>query len=242
MLKAGVIVSAPVDIEYQSACFVVPKRDGKKRIVVDMRKANEQLEDDFVPSKPVTHMLAGPQVFSSVDVQHAFFSLELEPGTQDATAFYADSGSALRSEGGNLSGKYIFDRCVMGAQASSAALFKAMTFALRKMPNVIIYGDDLFIQRVEGKSHLQSINQLFEKLGRWGFKIAPRKCKFFHQTLNFLGYSVSGKGIKPEYDKMVYLKGIAPPKDNKQIRSSLGFVNFFHKFPLFLSPRRVLTY
>ena len=55
------------------------KKYGKKRIVVDMRKANEQLEDDFVPSKPVTHLLAEiqnaeSQVFSSVDIQHTFFS------------------------------------------------------------------------------------------------------------------------------------------------------------------------
>ena len=31
MLKAEVIIPAPIDIEYQSACFVVPKRDGKKK-------------------------------------------------------------------------------------------------------------------------------------------------------------------------------------------------------------------
>ena len=97
MYKAGVICRAPIDNEYQSACFVVPKKDGSKRIVVDMRKANEQLEDDFVPSKPVAHMLAeiqnsGSTIFSSVDVQHAFFSIHLTPGTEAATEFYADCG------------------------------------------------------------------------------------------------------------------------------------------------------
>ena len=50
MYKAGVIEREPPHIEYQSASFVVHKKDGRKRMVVDIRKSNLQLGDHFVPS------------------------------------------------------------------------------------------------------------------------------------------------------------------------------------------------
>ena len=58
----------------------MPKKDGKDRMVVDMRKVNEHiLEEDFAPAIPITHLMAeiqsaGSQLFSSIDIQHAFFS------------------------------------------------------------------------------------------------------------------------------------------------------------------------
>ena len=48
MYKAGVIERAPYWNKYQSACFVVPKKSGQDRLVVDMRKVNQHiLEEDF---------------------------------------------------------------------------------------------------------------------------------------------------------------------------------------------------
>ena len=105
MYKAGVIERAPYWNEFQSACFVVPKKDGKDRMVVDMWKVNGHiLEEDFAPAIPITHLMAeiqsaGSQLFSSIDIQHAFFSLHIMAGTEDATVFYADTGTNLTSWG-----------------------------------------------------------------------------------------------------------------------------------------------
>ena len=71
MYRADVIYHAPPGNQYQSACFEVPKKDGTMRIVVDMRKDNLKMEEDFVSSRPVIYMLgdiqaSGSKVFSSV--------------------------------------------------------------------------------------------------------------------------------------------------------------------------------
>ena len=160
--------------------------------MVDIRKANLQLEDDFVPSKPVSHMLAniqnsGSTVFSSVDIQHAFFSILLTAGTEDTTAFYADCGSFLSSEGKCLTGKWVFDRAVMGAQPSSAALFKVVNYALVGVPHIVIYCDDLFIHTKDKKTHYKVLELMLHRLKVHGLKISPRKCKFMFSSLPFLG-------------------------------------------------------
>ena len=218
---------------------------------MELRKVNEHiLEEAFAPAIPITHLMAevqsaGSQLFSSIDIQHAFFSLHIKKGTEDATAFYNDTGTNLFSWGENLSGNWVFKRCVIGAQPSSAALYKAMSFALQGVSDVVIYCDDLFMHLVTRKLHFDAIRKVLGRLKKYGLKIAPKKCKFMHKNLTFLGYNISGEGIRPEKDKLMHLKTINYPTNVKEIRSFLGFVNFFYKFilnsSLYASQLTVLT-
>ena len=122
-----------------------------------MRKVNEHiLEEDFAPAIPITHLMADiqsadSQFFSSIDIQHPFFSLHIKKGSEDATAFYADTGTNLSTWGENLTGRWVFKRCDMGAQPSSAALYKAMGFALQGFSDIVIYCDDLFMHTITRK-------------------------------------------------------------------------------------------
>ena len=160
---------------------------------------------------------AGSQLFSSIDIQHAFFSLHIMTGTEDATAFYADTGTNLSSWGENLSGRWVFKRCVMGAQPSSAALYKAMSFALQGVSDVVIYCDDLFMHSVTRKQHFEAIRKVLARLKKYGLEIAPKKCKFMHKNLTFLGYNISGEGIRPEKDKLMHLRTISVPAYYSQL-------------------------
>jgi hypothetical protein len=47
------------------------------------------------------------------------------------------------------------------------------------------------------------------------------------QEVDYLGYTLSSKGIKPQYNKTVALLALDKPKYKKQLRSFLGFVNFY---------------
>ena len=47
------------------------------------------------------------------------------------------------------------------------------------------------------KSHLETIEELFKRLTANGLAISPSKCEFGSTSLEFLGYYVDGKGIKP---------------------------------------------
>ena len=144
-----------------------------------MRGPNTQIEPKFPPIKTIADMLveaqsAGSDVFSTIDIQHAFFSIKYKVGDTEPTTFYADCGTAVSSWGENLSGKYRYDRLVMGAQPSSAALYEVMTYALRGIPNVQIYCDDIFIHTQGYEAHLKTLNSLFSRLQYYGLKIASK--------------------------------------------------------------------
>ena len=48
--------------------------------------------------------------------------------------------------------------------------------------------------------------------------------------MNFLGYHISSLGYRPEEDKLKVVKDMLPPTSIKEIRSSLGFFNFYKMF------------
>src|SRR5215469_10874723 len=60
------------------------------------------------------------------------------------------------------------------------------------------------------------------------------KCQFFRETLTFLGFQVSSKGVSPDPNKLKTLQHLKAPTDVSEIRSLLGFFNFFrHLIPNF---------
>lgn len=95
--------------------FVVPRKNGKYRLVSNLRKVNHVLEEDFLPSKPVPQLLGKIQAnqskyFSTMGIQSAFFSIQYKEGTNYLTAFCADCEIHLDVGGRSLTGKYVYKR------------------------------------------------------------------------------------------------------------------------------------
>ena len=49
------------------------------------------------------------------------------------------------------------------------------------------------------------------------------------QEVDYLGYTLSSTGIKPQNQKILAILALAEPKNKKQLRSFLGFVNFYRQ-------------
>src|SRR5215469_3662378 len=56
----------------------------------------------------------------------------------------------------------------------------------------------------------------------------------FRETLSFLGFQISNKGVSPDPNKLKTLQNLHIPTDVPELRSLLGFFNFFrHLIPNF---------
>lgn len=56
------------------------------------------------------------------------------------------------------------------------------------------------------------------------------KCKFFKQSLDYLGHVISNKGVAPSQKKMAALVNAPPPTDLTTLKSFIGLLNFYAKF------------
>lgn len=144
-------------------------------MVVEMRNIKAiLLLDDFAPVLPIAHLMdaiqdADSTVFSSVDIHYTFFSILINKGTNRGTTFYVDTGTKT-SSGGNLTESRVFQRCAMGAQASSAGLCKTMPQALEGVSNIVVSYHDFFVYTRTRKEHLSSIDEMIGKLKRFILK------------------------------------------------------------------------
>ena len=183
--------------KWQSPSFAVPKNTGKwvngewvpkTRFVVDFRKVNEQLMAYWLPAKPISHILAnvqasGAQFFSTIDIQSAFCSIQYAPNTVEPTAFYADCGNNVTSNGEYLTVRWKFLRMIKGAQHSSSALFRAMSMILRGLPFLKVYCDDLLILTKTHEEHIKGLGIVFARIAQYGVELAASRCHLLKTRL-----------------------------------------------------------
>lgn len=56
---------------------------------------------------------------------------------------------------------------------------------------LLIYLDDVIVYSGDFNRHLQHLEQVSERLGHYGLKLHPQKCKLFQQKVKYLGHIVS---------------------------------------------------
>ena len=83
---------------------------------------------------------------------------------------------------------------------------------------------------------------LFQRLREADLKLKDSKCNYFKTCVQYLGYLVSGKGIKPLPEKLESVKRMPAPTTPKEIKQFLGLVGYYRKFiPRFADIARPMT-
>ena len=125
----GDMIQRCAEGNWQNPIFVVPKKkSGEYRLVNDFRKGNEQLIPEYLPSKKITDMLSqvqvfGATIFTTVDLQPAFFSIPTDPVNSELTALFADCGNNVSTRGKNLTGRYKYKKLVMSWHKTTKCLY-----------------------------------------------------------------------------------------------------------------------
>ena len=95
---------------------------------------------------------------------------------------------------------------------------------------VIIYLDDIVIFSKTPKEHIQRLRGIFQKLHEAGLKLKPKKCEFCKTRISYLGHIVSQDGIECDPKKIEAIKNWKRPITVHDVRSFLGFTNYYRRF------------
>ena len=94
----------------------------------------------------------------------------------------------------------------------------------------IIYLDDIIVFSDSLREHLHRFRGVFAKLDKAGLKLKPNKCEFFKTRITYLGHIVSSDGIETDPKKVGAVKNWTIPKTVTDVRSFLGFTNYYRRF------------
>jgi len=222
MLEQGVIQHS--NSPWNSPLFLVPKKDGQFRPVIDFRKVNQVTEDDRYPLPVLSDLLMslgqGNKIFSSLDLLSGYWQVPMAPMSREVTAFSTPSGHFewLRMPFGLKSAPISFQRMINN-------LFSDL---LGK--HVYAYLDDLIICSTDMESHLASLEAVLLKLKEAGLKAKLSKCEFLKAKISFLGHVVDEHGIHTVDDKIKAVKNFPQPRSVDNVRSFLGLAGYYRCF------------
>lgn len=227
MLKNGQLQYSSA--AYRNPWFLIPKKDGRHRMLIDLRELNKHVELEGghpQSTDELTSELSGRLFNTLIDVQNAYFQVPLDSTTNDVTSFNSPLGLL----------KYaVLPQGYLNLVSEFSSILQKILSPVAK--DVICFIDDIAIcgPTVEElseslmKEHLDKVHQVLQLLTQAGLKINPAKLKIAVEDCEFLGYRITPEGktiIRGQVDALTHYPR---PTTQKKMESFLGLVNYYRQ-------------
>ena len=203
--------------------LAVPKKNGKRRYVVDYRLLNQCSIPDRFPLPNINDNLSrmsDSRIFSGIDGTGAFHVVPVRKEDREKTAFSTPWGL------------FQFKRMPFGLCNAPATYCRLVQKVLDGIPLsvAIPYLDDTCIHSCDLPSHLEGLRRVLQAHRAAGLTLQPKKCQLFRDQIEYLGHEISEKGISvpPAYTKII--QDWPLPTNVKEVRVFLGKVSYYRRF------------
>ena len=117
-----------------------------------------------------------------------------------------------------------------GLSCAPAILQRIIEQTLADIPGVACYLDDIIITGNTEKDHMINLQKTSERLKDSEFCLRKIKCSFLQTSVAYLGHIVVKDGIQAQANKVEAIQKMPMPKDQKELRSLLGMINYYDRF------------
>ena len=221
LLAAGIISRCPGSA-YNSPCLLIDKKNeagvvAGQRLVIDYRKLNRAIANVVYPMPRIDDILSeyhGCQIFSVMDIRHAYYTIAIDEESKALTAFGCELG------------KFQFNFLPQGLKVSPAIFQECMHRELGSLKGTRTYIDDILSGHATPEGHIEQLRELWTRLRKFGYKLKLSKCEIARKRVTYTGFDVSGDGVHINKDKIEHVKKLSKPQKASDVKSLLGFTSF----------------
>ncbi|XP_064468610.1 uncharacterized protein K02A2.6-like [Ornithodoros turicata] len=221
MERLGVISRVEEATEWCAPMVVVPKRNGKVRICVDLTELNRFVLREWYPIPSVEHTLgrlSGAKVFSKIDANAGFWQVPLSSDSRLLTTFITPFG------------RFCFNRLPFRISSAPEHFQRRMTEVLEGLPGVICHMDDVLVFGSTRELHDARLRAVLDSLTKAGITLNSQKCVFGVETVDFLGNTIAADGIRPNKRTLDAITNIPAPTSRTELRDLLGLATYLGRF------------
>jgi hypothetical protein len=223
LLEQGVV--RPSKSPYASPAFLVSKRDGGFRLMVDYRKVNSKVVFDSYPMLTIDQALdqfGGASVFSVLDLNSAYYQIPLSERSRRVMAFCTPFGL------------FEFNKLPMGISVGCQGLSRVIDelFGDLKGCYVFSFVDDLVVYSASLEQHRVHVREVLHCLQGAGFTSNPKKVVFGATEIKYLGHLILARGVKILPDRVQAIRQYLRPTNLRYLCRFLGMVGFYAHFIL----------
>ena len=108
---------------------------------------------------------------------------------------------------------------------------RVMDSLLKNIPFTNCYIDDILVaSRGSLEEHKSIVYKILPILDKNNMAVKWGKCAFFKSDIEWLGFKISGDGVRPLVRKADAIKNLPTPKNISELRSFFGSINQYVKF------------
>ena len=220
LVELGIVV--PSTSPWASPVVPVPKSDGTVRVCVDYRKLNQVTTADpyyMSTMDEILERVGSSKIISKIDLAKGFYQVEVEPESQEKTAFVSPYG------------KYHFTRMPFGLKNAPAMFQRLMEVVLGDCSGCSApYIDDVVVFSESAEEHVRHLRCVLGALRRYGLTIKEKKCEWGKVRLEYLGHVIGGGELAVPAHRAAAMAEYKQPHTKRQLRSFLGAAGYYRQF------------
>ena len=172
------------------------------RFVVDFRLVNRNTVQDTYPLPTVEELVDeafGCTFFSQLDLASGYWTVPILESHRHKTAFSIPRG------------KYQFKRMPFGLKNAQATFQRCMDKIVKECKEkgavgLDAYVDNLIVCSKSMEDHINTLEILLQVLESNNMSLRKDKCEFAYQEIQYLGFKIDGKTLKPETKNIAKIK------------------------------------
>ena len=116
----------------------------------------------------------------------------------------------------------------MGLRIATDVFQQRLSELVAGVPHVYVFNDDIsIVGKGTYEEHIQQVSQVLQVLMASGVQVNPLKSFWAQGEVDYLGYAISRKVIKPQMKKIKAILDTQPPTNQRQLRRFIGMVYYY---------------
>lgn len=189
--------------DWGSPTVAIVKPDQLVRLCANYKLAvNDQLVNANYPIERINtilHSLKNSKYFYTLDLYKAYLYVKVDKKSSEIQAILTPQGT------------YRVNRLCFGIKTVPTEFNRILDAILRNVANTIAYFDDIIIHGVTKEECGKNLVECLQALSKNDLHLNHRKCSFYKEEIDYLGYRISLNQVKKSPKKIEAILNLPKP-------------------------------